>query len=229
MRSAGWESLAPVSARYIPSAPGARAAVSANPTSGHRPMSTSGIAKRVFSVHTAAAPWTEIPAPNPMVIPSHRAMYGTRHSPTAVTSWYSFLNTSTTPCTRGGASSYGAARAIARIALTSPPEQKARGVDPSTSTALTSPLRRVGGTQALSRESMEPVISLSIALSAFGRSSVMIPSPLGSTLPLTVGPPLPGPPLTDAATENFRDSTTAAPPRRAKAPLPRARSAGGAA
>src|SRR6476620_9531075 len=67
---------APVSAACRPSRPGARDRISVPPTSGMRPIPTSGIAILVVSVTTRTLPWALIPTPPPITMPSISATYG---------------------------------------------------------------------------------------------------------------------------------------------------------
>ncbi|SKZ71162.1 Uncharacterised protein [Mycobacteroides abscessus subsp. abscessus] len=64
------DSVPPVSAAYVPSWSGTRARRNVPPTSGTKPIPTSGMARRVLSVTTRVLPCAEIPTPPPITIPS---------------------------------------------------------------------------------------------------------------------------------------------------------------
>ena len=63
-------SRAPVSPRYMPSAPGSRGSMKVAPTSGNSAIPVSGIANRLASDVTRMSPCTESPMPPPMHTPS---------------------------------------------------------------------------------------------------------------------------------------------------------------
>jgi hypothetical protein len=129
---------------------------------------TSGMAAIVLSVTTRYGAWPDIPSPKPMVTPSISATKGLRMRAMRVMRLYS------------------AARALAATTLpppslhcsaiffTSPPEQNARGVLPSSSTALHASFAQ----KAASSRSTASTIASSAAFSASGRASVITPMPL---------------------------------------------------
>ena len=63
-------SRSPVSAQYAPSSPGSRGRNQVAPTSGKKPMPTSGMANRKRSPATRCEPCTDTPTPPPMQMPS---------------------------------------------------------------------------------------------------------------------------------------------------------------
>ena len=68
--------VAPVSARWVPSSPGARARRYSAPTSGKKPIAVSGMATRDRSVTRRRLPYAEMPTPPPITTPSMKATYG---------------------------------------------------------------------------------------------------------------------------------------------------------
>src|SRR2546421_1255044 len=69
-------SRSPVRAHQVPSSPGVRGRNQVAPTSGKKPMPTSGIAKENRSPATRCEPCTETPTPPPITMPSISATYG---------------------------------------------------------------------------------------------------------------------------------------------------------
>ena len=69
-------SRSPVSAHQVPSAPGIRGRNQVAPTSGKKPMPTSGIANEKRSPATRCDPCTDTPTPPPITMPSISATYG---------------------------------------------------------------------------------------------------------------------------------------------------------
>ncbi len=67
---------APVSAACTPRWPGARDRMNVPPTSGMKPIPTSGMAILVVSVTTRTLPWALMPTPPPIVMPFITATYG---------------------------------------------------------------------------------------------------------------------------------------------------------
>ena len=63
--------------------------MSVPPTSGIKPMPTSGIAIFVVSVTTRTLPWALTPTPPPITMPSISATYGLRNRPICALSRYS--------------------------------------------------------------------------------------------------------------------------------------------
>mmetsp|Transcript_14128 Transcript_14128/g.47684 ORF Transcript_14128/g.47684 Transcript_14128/m.47684 type:complete len:235 (-) Transcript_14128:50-754(-) len=109
------------------------------PTSGKRPMAVSGMAKSVFSVATRYLPWTDMPTPPPMTIPSHRETCGTRLVPNAWFMRYSWRKKSAGMMPGAPVPSVGLpSRPASQTARTSPPAQKAFPPAPLTMNAPTS-------------------------------------------------------------------------------------------
>mmetsp|Transcript_708 Transcript_708/g.2808 ORF Transcript_708/g.2808 Transcript_708/m.2808 type:complete len:342 (-) Transcript_708:282-1307(-) len=135
------------------------------PTSVKRPSAHSGMANRVFSVAMRKSPWTETPAPPPIVTPSSRATKGVLIVAMRWLSRYSVLKklktSSRKPCLY-----------FSVTAFTSPPAQK----------AFPSPLRRIPVTrspssQVLKWPYMDRIIGSFRAFRALGLFRVTIRNP----------------------------------------------------
>ncbi len=163
----------PVSARCVPSSPGARESSHDPPTSGCMPMPTSGIASRDRSVTTRTDACAEIPIPPPMTRPSMIATIGFGYAAMVAFNRYSSAQKPIDAVPPETASAW--------IIRMSPPAQSPRSPFPLITTVRTAD----GPAHSASASRMIVTISGVSALIAFGRFSVS--RPIGPSTSTTTG------------------------------------------
>ena len=154
-----------VRARCVPISPGARASSSEPPTSGRKPMPTSGMPMDDRSVTIRVLACAEMPTPPPSTMPSMMATTGLGYSAICRSSRYSSRqNVGARRCHRPGASWNNETM--------SPPAHSPRSPAPVNSTVSTASSSRHCSSAAASR----PTISWVSALMARGRLSTRWPN-----------------------------------------------------